>query len=92
MIRNDTDARHVALTIRRRMDDVAKMASSNPGLVRIATGDGGDKVLLWYEDGREISYNASAAQRQLADIHRTYPRALRSRSGASLVELPIILR
>lgn len=91
-IKTSSEARYSALAIRRRLDEVARMAMANPGLVRVATGDGGDRLLFWYEDGQERQYNVSVAQRQLADIQRMHPEALRSRSGASLVELPLALR
>ncbi len=88
-IRNATDARYAALAIRRRLEDVARMVAANPNLVRLVTGDGGDQMAFWYDNGREVTYNVSAAERKIAEIQRVFPEAMKSRSG-QILELPIL--
>ncbi len=87
-VKNSTDARYAALAIRKKLGEVASMVASDPSLVRVAVGDGGDKIVFWYANGAEIHHNVSAAERKLAEITKAYPDALKSRSG-KLFELPI---
>lgn len=87
--KSDAEARYAAQALRRKLEEVVKMLRQNPQLVRVAAGDGGDRVAFWYGQSGETRYNLSAAERQLAAILKQYPDALTSRSG-KIVELPIV--
>lgn len=86
-------ARALAQNILRSMERIAQLSKANPGLVREAVDAAGDRIAFW-NDGARREFNLSLAERQLSDIGKAFPDALRSRSGASLspirIELPLM--
>ncbi len=90
-VADSRSARAAAQGILRSTERIAQLAKSNPGLVRVAMYASGDRVAFW-NDGASREFNLSLAERQLAELARMFPEALRSRSGAPLsvrVELPL---
>ncbi len=85
------EARYTALSLHRRMEEVAGMIKRDPALVRVATDANGDKVAFWFTQGREIAFNLSAAQRKIKDLVALHGSDIgKSRSGKTItLDLPI---
>ncbi len=88
---NGPQARYEALSIQRRLRELEKMMARDPSLVRMAVGDGGDRYVFWYDNGREAHYNVTHAAQRLTELQQQFPDALKSRTGAA-IELPLLLR
>ncbi len=89
---NPNEARQTATAIRRRLQQVSDMRQRDPNLVRIATDPSGDKIAFWYaQDGKELNYNVSAAQRKVNELAAQHGSdILKSRTGQIVkIDLPI---
>lgn len=88
-VNNAQSARATAIQIVRRLDEIQRLSTSAPGIVRVATDGNGDRIAFWNSGTASMEYNLSAAQQRLAAIAKAYPDALKSRSG-QMIQLPLI--
>ncbi len=92
-VRDARSARAFAQKLLRSMEQVASLSKSNPGIVRVATDAGGDQVAFWNDGAMAREFNMSLALRQILDIGKDFPDALKTRSGVAIsplrIELPL---
>jgi len=91
-VRDARTAKATVLIIRRKLDDIKRLSAAAPGLVRVATGERGDTIVFWNSGSTAMEFNASEAQRMIDSIARSFPEALRTRSGQLIdfrIELPL---
>lgn len=83
------DARASAILIKRRIETVVSAIKRDPSLVRIANGGNGDRIAIWFERGRQQSYNLDEGLRQIASLQKEFGQAILSRAGREFkLDLP----
>ncbi len=91
-MRDSRSAKATVMLIRRRLDEIRRISAISPGLIKIATGERGDRIAIWNSGQQAMEFNVSEAQRMLDSISRSFPEALRTRSGQVIdfrIELPL---